>query len=87
MHYVGDKWSLEKNGGGRLREPWAVVRQISVVTKYYIYSNSRKKIPFNILDLQRKIKETYNEQILVSRLNFSDLKFEKKWFSFKNLVK
>ena len=63
------------------------INTIILVTKYYIYSNSRKKIPFNILDLQRKIKETYNEQILVSRLNFSDLKFEKKWFSFKNLVK
>ena len=63
------------------------INTIIIVTKYYIYLNSRKKIPLNILDLQKKIQETYNEQMLVARLNFFESEFEKKWFSFRNLIK
>ena len=63
------------------------INTIIIVTKYYIYLNSRKKIPLNILDLQKKIQETYNEQMLVARLNFFESDFEKKWFSFRNLIK
>ena len=62
------------------------INTIILVTKYYIYSNTRTKQCLNIADLQMKVKEVYNEQNLVAKLNCSENKFEEKWLSFNKLL-
>ena len=45
----------------------------------------KRKQCLNIADLQMKVKEVYNEQNLVAKLNCSEKKL-KKWLSFNKLL-
>ena len=62
------------------------INTLILVTKYYIYANTRAKRCLNIADIQIKIKKVYNEQNLVAKLNCLENKFEEKWLSFNKLV-
>ena len=57
---------------------------ILMVTRFYIYWCSKKKLDLNIFYLLRKIKSLYNEHRFLSELNgFQDI-FDKRWTPWVN---
>ena len=61
------------------------VNFLLIITHYYIFSCSRKKIQLNIFDLQKEIKCKFVEQSHLAKINFSTEKFNKIWHTWKNL--
>ena len=65
---------------------WSIaINTILIVARSYIFTcaNSNRKLDIN--QLLQKIKSVYNEQLLISRINQQNEKFNKHWLIFKNL--
>ena len=61
------------------------INTIIMITKSYIFSNSRKGYRTNLEDLLTKIVKVYEEQKLLALLEFTTNKFEKSWYQMKSL--
>ena len=59
------------------------INTIILITKNYLFTNSRKAIEINIADLVSRIKTVYEEQVLVAYLESDGGKYEKKMVSTK----
>ena len=55
-----------------------------MVTKKFLFKNSRKGIPFISINLQEDIKNVYVDQKLVAKYNFKDV-FNGNWKHFVKL--
>ena len=58
---------------------------ILLISKYYIYQNSKKEKCLDIFSLQNIIKEKFLEQKYISRINSTSKLFEKRWHSWQYL--
>ena len=61
------------------------INTIILITKNYLFTNSRKAIELNIADLISRIKTLYEEQVLVACLESDGGKYEKKWCQLRNI--
>ena len=57
-----------------------------IVSKNYIFSNSRKGLELNIRELLSKLKNTYNEQQTIQSLEMQGAKFERSWIQLKTFL-
>ena len=58
-----------------------------LVAKYYIFKCSQNKTIPDIFQYQRKLKRVYEDQFLVSQLNFKDENFVDNWSVFAELFR
>ena len=58
---------------------------ILLISKYYIYQNSKKEKCLDIFSLHNIIKEKFLEQKYISRINSTSKLFKKRWHSWQYL--
>ena len=61
----------------------SAINVILLVTKIYIYKNSRKLKKYCIEDVVNLIEKTYTEQRLVAKLDLMEQKFDQVWHQMK----
>ena len=59
---------------------------ILLLTRHYIYHCSVKETDLNIYSLQKEIKQKFEEQKQLSRINFRREKFDSIWLIWQNLL-
>ena len=72
-------------GHFKLDEHFWALNFVLIVTRKYIFTCSKTKKSLNIYHLQKLVKDKYQEQEALSRINSKEHTFEKKWLFWKHI--